>query len=125
MQFRCDRQTLRMFNVGTPEMLVILLVALIVLGPDKLPAAARKVGQVAGELRRLSSGFQDDLRGAMQEPFTDAATHRESAGAGPTSRTTVDDAALVPEGSRRADGAPPPATPGAEPAAEGVERQLR
>jgi Tat protein translocase TatB subunit len=56
------------FNVGSPELLVILVVALLVLGPNKLPEAARQVGKAMGELRRLSSGFQAELRDAMQEP---------------------------------------------------------
>lgn len=55
-----------MFNVGGPELLVIALVALIVLGPDKLPAFIRQAGQVLGELRRISSGFQADVRGALE-----------------------------------------------------------
>lgn len=59
-----------MFNVGTPELLVILLVALVVLGPNKLPDAARQVGKFVGEIRRMSSGFQDELRDAMQEPVS-------------------------------------------------------
>lgn len=59
-----------MFNVGTPELLVILLVALIVLGPNKLPDAARQVGRFMGEFRRMSSGFQNELRDAMQEPMS-------------------------------------------------------
>lgn len=59
-----------MFNVGAPEVLVILVVALLVLGPDKLPDAARKVGNIMGELRRMSSGFQSELRDAMQEPVS-------------------------------------------------------
>ena len=42
-----------MFNVGAGELLVILLIALIVLGPDKLPDTARKIGNVMGELRRM------------------------------------------------------------------------
>ncbi|MEY2423965.1 MAG: sec-independent protein translocase protein TatB [Acidimicrobiaceae bacterium] len=56
-----------MFNVGAGELLVILLIALIVLGPDKLPEAARKIGNVMGELRRMSSGFQDEMRSVMDE----------------------------------------------------------
>jgi len=56
------------FNVGTPELLVILVVALVVLGPNKLPEAARQAGKVIGELRRLSSGFQAELHDAMNEP---------------------------------------------------------
>jgi Tat protein translocase TatB subunit len=55
-------------NVGTPELLVILVVALLVLGPDKLPEVARKIGNVVGELRRMSAGFQAEMRDALQEP---------------------------------------------------------
>jgi Tat protein translocase TatB subunit len=54
-----------MFNVGGPEVLVILLVALIVLGPQQLPKAVRSVGNVMAELRRMSSGFQDEIRNAL------------------------------------------------------------
>ncbi len=54
-----------MFNVGGGEVLVILLVALVVLGPDKLPGAMRSVGNMVGELRKLSNGFQSEMRNAM------------------------------------------------------------
>lgn len=56
-----------MFNVGGGELLVILLVALIVLGPDKLPDAARKMGNIMSELKRMSQGFQNEIRQAMEE----------------------------------------------------------
>jgi sec-independent protein translocase protein TatB len=55
-------------NFGTGEMLVVFLVALIVLGPNKLPDVARQAGKMMAELRRLSSGFQDEMRTAMREP---------------------------------------------------------
>lgn len=57
-----------MLNLGTGEVLVILVVALVVLGPEKLPGAARQAGRWLGELRRVSSGFQAELRDALQEP---------------------------------------------------------
>ena len=57
-----------MFNTSGTELLVILLVALIVLGPEKLPEAARKVGNVMREIRRMSSGFQAEVRDALAEP---------------------------------------------------------
>jgi sec-independent protein translocase protein TatB len=47
-------------------MLVILLVALIVLGPHRLPDAARQAGRALAEFRRITSGFQDELRDALQ-----------------------------------------------------------
>jgi sec-independent protein translocase protein TatB len=56
------------FNLGAGELLLILVVALLVLGPDKLPGAARNVGRMLGELRRLSTGFQSELRDALREP---------------------------------------------------------
>jgi Tat protein translocase TatB subunit len=55
-------------NVGTPELLLILLVALIVLGPNKLPEAARQVGKAMAEIRKVSAGFQAEMRDALQEP---------------------------------------------------------
>ena len=58
-----------MFNVTGGELVIILLVALIVLGPDKLPDAIRKVGRVYGELRRMSQGFQSEIRDALDEPM--------------------------------------------------------
>ena len=58
-----------MFNVTGGELVIILLVALIVLGPDKLPDAIRKVGRVYGELRRMSPGFQSEIRDALDEPM--------------------------------------------------------
>lgn len=66
-----------MLNVGTPELLLILVVALVVLGPNRLPHAARQVGKAVGELRRISTGFQTELRDAMQEPLVMAPAEPE------------------------------------------------
>jgi sec-independent protein translocase protein TatB len=60
-----------MFNLGGSEVIVILLVALIVLGPEKLPETARKIGNVMGELRRMSTGFQQELRAAVDDTIKD------------------------------------------------------
>ena len=53
-----------MFGIGTPELLVILLVALIVLGPQRLPEIARALGKGLAELRRATSGLTDELHNA-------------------------------------------------------------
>ena len=45
------------FNVGAGELLVVLLVALLVLGPDKLPQAARNVGKAMGEGAAVDVGL--------------------------------------------------------------------
>lgn len=58
-----------MGNLGSGELLVIFFVALLVLGPNKLPDAARQVGRAVNEIRRVSGGFQREMREAMQEPM--------------------------------------------------------
>lgn len=67
-----------MFNITALEVLVLALVALIVLGPDKLPEAARKAGHLITEVRRMSSGFQAELRDALQEPVDGTPTIERS-----------------------------------------------
>ncbi len=54
-----------MFNVGGAEMVVVFLVALLVLGPEQLPKAMRTFGNVMGEIRKVSGGFQAEMRKAM------------------------------------------------------------
>jgi sec-independent protein translocase protein TatA len=53
-----------MFGIGVPELLVILVVALIVLGPQRLPEVAKALGKGLAELRRATSGLSDELRNA-------------------------------------------------------------
>jgi sec-independent protein translocase protein TatB len=54
-----------MFNIGPEKLMMVLFIALIVLGPDKLPNAARQIGKYLNEFRRISQGFQNELRSAM------------------------------------------------------------
>jgi sec-independent protein translocase protein TatB len=56
------------FNLSGSEIVVILLLALVVLGPEKLPEAMRRAGKTFAELKKLSSGFQDEVRKGFEEP---------------------------------------------------------
>ncbi len=60
-----------MFNLTGSELVVILLVALVVLGPEKLPEAIRRVGRIYAELRKMSSGFQEEFTSAIREPLNE------------------------------------------------------
>ena len=90
-----------MFNVGGGEILLILLVALLVLGPNKLPGAARQIGSALTELRRMSSGFQRELREALDdvESETQARTDRS----GPRLPPAEPVPPAAPEPSEQAD----------------------
>ncbi len=57
-----------MFNLSGSEVIVILILALVILGPDKLPDAMRRAGRTWAELRKLSSGFQEEVRKGFDEP---------------------------------------------------------
>lgn len=57
-----------MLDLSPEKILILGLLALIVLGPSRLPQAARTVGHILGQLRRMSSSFQDEVRDALSEP---------------------------------------------------------
>jgi len=50
-----------MFDIGFSEMLVIGLVALIVIGPERLPRVARTLGNLAGRLQRYVADVKADI----------------------------------------------------------------
>ena len=50
-----------------PELAVILVVALVVLGPKRLPEAARAVGRAVAEFRRQSADVMDELRVQIEQ----------------------------------------------------------
>jgi sec-independent protein translocase protein TatB len=54
-----------MGSVGPMEVIIILVAGLLILGPKRLPEAARQVGKALNELRRVSSGFQAEMRDAF------------------------------------------------------------
>ena len=56
-----------MFNIGGGELLVIMLVALLVLGPDKLPGAAKQAGEFLNKLRSMSNDFRQEIKDAVPD----------------------------------------------------------
>lgn len=56
-----------MFGIGMPELLLILALALIVLGPKKLPELARALGKGLAEFRRATDELKDELRQMERE----------------------------------------------------------
>jgi TatA/E family protein of Tat protein translocase len=56
-----------MFGIGMPELLLILGLALIVLGPKKLPELARALGKGLAEFRRATDELKDEFRNMERE----------------------------------------------------------
>jgi len=57
------------FNFSGSEIVFLLLLALIILGPEKLPDAVRKFGKTYAEFKKVTTGFQTELKSALDEPM--------------------------------------------------------
>ena len=97
--------------------MLLFLVALIVLGPTRLPDAARTIGKVVGELRRLSGDFQSEMRDALFEPVSgvrDAlqpTAWQSEAAAPPLAAPATDGAPAAPNGRGPGSALPLPDDP--------------
>jgi sec-independent protein translocase protein TatB len=60
-----------MFGVGVPEIAVILFVAVLVFGPDKLPDFARQAGRMARKAREFAHEARDELREELGPEYAD------------------------------------------------------
>lgn len=60
-----------MFDLSVSKLLVLLVIALVVFGPDKLPAIAAQAGRALRDLRRIAEGAKNDLREGLGPEFAD------------------------------------------------------
>lgn len=60
-----------MFNFSGSEIIFLLILGLVVLGPEKLPGVLRKAGRLYGEFKRVTSDAQTELRQALADPIRD------------------------------------------------------
>jgi Sec-independent protein translocase protein TatA len=61
------------FNVGPEKLILLFVILLVVIGPQRLPDVARTLGRTMVALRRLSDNLQAEMHGALGDP-ADAVT---------------------------------------------------
>jgi len=87
-----------MGNLGAGEILVILMLGLLVLGPVRLAMVARHVGSMVRDVRRVAEGFQEEIRDLVEDPAIEALARE------PGRHLTVPDGA-APDRPTEQDGA--------------------
>jgi len=58
---------MNIFGVGLPEVTVILILALLILGPKKLPELGKQLGKTLKSLKKASNEFQNEIDQVMNE----------------------------------------------------------
>lgn len=61
-----EAEVLMFGNIGFPELLIILLIALLIFGPRKLPEVGKNVGRALREFRRASDELKDRLENEIR-----------------------------------------------------------
>jgi sec-independent protein translocase protein TatB len=114
-----------MFDIGFSELLVIGLVALVVIGPERLPRVARTIGHLAGRLQRYVNDVKADINREvemeelrkMRDSVTQAATDIQSSVEGELHKAETD----LNAAASAATGVPEPAVEAAPAPAAAAE----
>lgn len=99
-----------MFEVGFTEILVISVLALVILGPEKLPRVAAQIGRWVGRARTMARQFREQLEDEVQ--------------LAETNKTKAKEAQRAEQDVEAAQSATAPATPGDDPAASGSTQNM-
>ena len=98
-----------MFGIGPTELVVILVVALLVLGPKRLPEIARALGKGLAEFRRATADVNEELRKAQRAIEDEARAAEAAARRAAAAKTTA--ATIKPAEGSVAVGTPDPDPP--------------
>ncbi len=107
-----------MFGIGMPELILILAVALVVIGPKKLPDLAKSLGRAMNEFRKASRELKDSLDVStdfkdVKDSFRELKSEGKDAVKDDPPRSASAPAATPPEAPAAEGKVPPPAGPDA------------
>ena len=116
-----------MFGIGTGELLLIAFIALLVLGPERMPQLMRDVGKAMGDLRKTSDELQQEFLNADRkinaEKLLDMATRPAPAPEPPATQAEV--TTPPPEATVAETTTPALPAPAAEPEETAFDREAR
>lgn len=95
-----DRKVIDMPSIGPMEILLILIVALVVFGPRKLPELGKSLGSGLREFRRSTQGLKEEFENNIREPIasaSDAAQGVETSKASKLDKKPVSAQAVTPQ----------------------------
>jgi sec-independent protein translocase protein TatB len=93
-------------NINFSELLVILVVTLLLFGPDKLPEIARQLGKLAGDARKATNAVRREFYNTVYQPAEEV--KREMLVPGEALRSLKAQVLAPPEGSRGVSNRPAP-----------------
>jgi sec-independent protein translocase protein TatB len=98
-----------MFGIGMPELILILAVALVVIGPKKLPDLAKSLGKAMGEFKKATNEIKDSMQldngiKEVKTSFEDLEKELKKPVEGAPSATSTDTPTPDPEQSASAEG---------------------
>ena len=68
-----------MFGIGSNELLIILVFAFLLFGPDKLPGMGRTIGRALRQFREAQEGFTSVVQSEVVDPLTEAINDPDAA----------------------------------------------
>ncbi len=84
------------FNIGAPELIIILVIALLILGPGKLPEVGQALGKSIREFRKASTDIQESVK-VETTPLPPQAASAQAAPSAPAA-PTAEQAPVAPAG---------------------------
>jgi sec-independent protein translocase protein TatB len=110
-------------NLGFSEMLFIFLLALIVVGPRRLPELARQFGRIMGDIKRASNDFQAQVQDEVRQLEIEETARKFKESVGLEEDETHPPTILAPEGAVVREAPQPPDKPAEESAPESHQEQ--